>query len=1697
MNDNTLASISRGRKLSPDATHLFGASGNRRGALMMLLLTLTAVLSLLVGEAHAEGSAQLGLSQELRDFSAANAGTQRAASLFVDILAANEVINFSLCGMAESDDLQVRIFSSGSQVFSHLLTDGNISCDHAMDSPIGNPVRFVAPSAGQYRIELGNVDSDAFRRFDITVTPDAATLPDPTARLGRLHAYTWNLRNQSSLEAGAMTADLYTIAPSWVTGGSPYIWNLSLNNYSGGTFSLTSNRFGVSSARSGYSIDRDGQSVADEYSLYVAPPAIADSAPESSPMGDQHYFLDHRFIDEDQRDNTISPSATPGVQDIGNFTFESGSNGTVQVTIDVDGDGVFGNPGDKRLSADMRTGVNWVEYDGTDAYGNILATGQYRARIDAAFGEVHFVSNDIETSGGQSSPGLTIYRSDSLGSRADTDVYWDDVTYLGANGGTSNLPEGARSSSTFGHHTWGDFTGSGIGNDRLIDTFVRGATVSSYVTFFIANDDTGVAGSDARVSIDNSTSQFRVTVEDVDNNLKSDQVDVVSVSVFSGGETMESLTLFETGPNTAIFSGALPVTNCGPHYSYDGQIISSSSFATSFYADENNSDGGFRTISTQASISSLSVDDDGDGIPNSVEGDGDVDGDGFKNSCDIDSDNDGIVDNIEAQSTTDYVLPIGKDTDGDSLDDAYDVDNGGTPIVITNTDTVDDPDYLDLDSDNDGVPDSIEAHDANGDGLADRLALIGRVDSDYDGLNEAFDTVARDQRYVPENILGANSVLRNTDGDREPDWRDSNDDGDSISTFAEDSNSNGSYADDDFDGDGIPDYLESNIRDDDNDGSSDQLDPNEGDPCVPDNLAPTCDRDEDGITNEEEIANGTDPDNPDSDSDGIPDGVEDRDSDGDGVNDGIDTDSDNDGIPDLVEAGPTPLVPQDSDGDGVPDVIDRDSDADGIPDSVETDADADQDGLPNFRDPDADNDGIPDALEDDIAYGADEDGDGIDDGFDIDITGGSDLNNDGVDDSLSASDQDGDGLANYLDLDSDNDGISDTIESDLDLNADGDGDQINDFFDVDATLGVDVDNDGIDDSRRPTDTDGDWVPDFLDLDADNDAIPDVTESGGQDENGDGIIDDALNAQGTTDFPIDTDLDGVGDWRAIDSDNDGLNDIENSLFITTDSNGDGVIDNPGDSDGDGIGDVVDGLVGFGTGLDSDQDGIPNDVEGADDIDGDGLPNFQDSDSDGDGIPDSTESGPNPSTPIDTDGDSDPDYLDSDSDDDGLSDQLEGTGDHNSNGIPDYIDANDQIIETALTGSGGGGSVSWFLLLLLAIYAVATRRSRNEASIMVTALVLIAAPVTAVLAEAGDSQIWYGGAGVGYSYLSPEGESLGFEHDENKNHDSGYHIYFGRKVSPSLSVELQYSDLGEAGITHPNPLIAAAYPDASIEYRVPSLMLTNRWRLHEQFKPFAKIGISRILNKSKGGPFDSKQNSALQIAAGIGIEYQPDQASWMIRGGFDSFDKDAWYAGVSIGWRFGKRYRTDYVNIIDTQKPTESSGEVIKAETEPKNTPATVEEVPTVADTDNDGIPDTLDDCRGTASGQMVDQTGCEFVDIIHLDGVQFDLDSDRLRADSVFIIQQAAEVLRRYPALEVVVAGHTDSQASEIYNLGLSERRAKRVRDYLIELGIRSQRLGWKGYGESRPIGDNRTAEGRFQNRRVELEIVRNSFDEHQ
>jgi OOP family OmpA-OmpF porin len=148
-----------------------------------------------------------------------------------------------------------------------------------------------------------------------------------------------------------------------------------------------------------------------------------------------------------------------------------------------------------------------------------------------------------------------------------------------------------------------------------------------------------------------------------------------------------------------------------------------------------------------------------------------------------------------------------------------------------------------------------------------------------------------------------------------------------------------------------------------------------------------------------------------------------------------------------------------------------------------------------------------------------------------------------------------------------------------------------------------------------------------------------------------------------------------------------------------------------------------------------------------------------------------------------------------------------------------------------------------------------------------------------------------------------------------------------------------------------------------------------------------------------------------------------------------------------------------------------------------------------DTDGDGVYDGIDQCPGTPAGTKVDAKGCpsevknlfegEKKELV-LEGVNFESNKAVITDYSKKILDRVATSLAAYPHVKVEVGGHTDSTGDDQYNMDLSAKRAQAVVDYLVAHGVSASQLTSKGYGETKPVVDNATKEGRAKNRRVEL-----------
>ena len=323
-------------------------------------------------------------------------------------------------------------------------------------------------------------------------------------------------------------------------------------------------------------------------------------------------------------------------------------------------------------------------------------------------------------------------------------------------------------------------------------------------------------------------------------------------------------------------------------------------------------------------------DNDGDGLPNLVEGTDDTDKDGTTDREDTDSDNDGVADQLEVRLTL-------------------------------------------TDSDSDGIIDVLDA-DVGNDGQVD----TDKVDANFDGVDDALDSMAK---LIAKSQANAQAIPAVAD---EAEL--------SFIQFDQDQDQRPNHLDLDSDNDGVMDVVESGLSDINGDGKLDA-----GDTVITDG-SQLLDGDADSLPNMLELKS-----------------------------DGISFDLIVNGLPETLDKDANGILDStiDMDRDGIIDSVDNAVGAQG------TLPDMDGDGIPNHADDDDDGDGILDVDENSQQQyftGLDADADGIDDGVDQNINGvleGTDANNNGVRDDRELADLDGDGIADYLDTDSDNDGVLD------------------------------------------------------------------------------------------------------------------------------------------------------------------------------------------------------------------------------------------------------------------------------------------------------------------------------------------------------------------------------------------------------------------------------------------------------------------------------------------------------------------------------------------------------------------------------------------------------------------------------------------------------------------------------------------------
>ena len=904
----------------------------------------------------------------------------------------------------------------------------------------------------------------------------------------------------------------------------------------------------------------------------------------------------------------------------------------------------------------------------------------------------------------------------------------------------------------------------------------------------------------------------------------------------------------------------------------------------------------------------------------------------------------------------------------------------------------------------------------------------------------------------------------------------------------------------DSDNDGLPDSVDAN---DDNDDLTDEeeagLTPatSTTDSCDPNTRHDNCDFDKDGVIN------GSDDDD---DNDGVKDldevTEEDRsnvDSDGNGICDGAmafaavdsfkgcmpntnpdsDADYDNDGTKDNAE------LSGDTDGDLIPDYLDADGDG-----SAPSYGDSDKDGIddktecgPVLPCRDTDKDGVYDYLD------TDSDNDGISDDEEADGVSGNGQDVTATDGSVKAKDTDTDGIPDYLDTDSDNDGKTDADENSP-VGKDTDSDGIPDVVDHDDNNtqagGGDSDNDGLSDAEEcpnyPTncpDSDNDGQPDYLDNnnDSDFDGIPD----GDEDSNLDNDNNPATN-------PRDTDGDGVYDYLDTDSDNDGIDDAD-ERSTPYDSN------NLKDTDSDGIPDVIDSTNGDG---DADSDGIPDSLECTDqpcrDTDNNGIPDFMDEDSDNDGLLDADEIGDINDLLKDTDGDGIPDVVDpstgevgqqgGDSDNDGVADAVEcnswpNCADSDNDGIDDYLDEDSSPEISTPDSAPESAPVVEQDLGTIKTGVHGAGSVHWGFALMLSLLVVLRrksallAALPMLVASLGANAEWWDEMDL---YV---GAGVGQSYLDPGLGGTAYEIDDHTKNAWKLTAGWDWNDHISIEGYYTELGTVDLKPGAHMTYRMMGGdAMLHFWAHGEERKKgsialYAKAGLNHMTNNANGVNYD--QGSNFQLFGGLGAELYL-QRRFSVRLELESYDTDAALLSLNLIKRFGFKSKTR-----------------LKSEVLPKVEPQILDIVPVVVDSDLDGFLDDEDQCPYTPEGLTVDDRGCaefdgKLGDLIA--SIQFEVNSASLTETSKISLSEIVNMLKVYPAVKVDVQAHSDNTGSARYNKTLSQKRAESVVDYLRQKNITGSRLTAEGFGEERPVAENTTKDGRAKNRRVEFVLTR-------
>jgi len=322
-----------------------------------------------------------------------------------------------------------------------------------------------------------------------------------------------------------------------------------------------------------------------------------------------------------------------------------------------------------------------------------------------------------------------------------------------------------------------------------------------------------------------------------------------------------------------------------------------------------------------------------------------------------------------------------------------------------------------------------------------------------------------------------------------------------------------------------------------------------------------------------------------------------------------------------------------------------------------------------------------------------------------------------------------------------------------------------------------------------------------------------------------------------------------------------------------------------------------------------------------------------------------------------------------------------------------------------------------------------------------------------------------------YLNPSMGYYFFDEDESNNAEDGflYGLSIGYQINNNFALELNYSGV-ESEVDDTALDMDGEHQLQGNDVTVELLRLDGIFNLDlsSPWSPYLAVGYAR-LEQDPAFNQDGEEEDMMDLGLGIKQSITP-ALSWKADArAYHNFDNEDTDYGVLVGISY----------LFGATPPPPPV--ILK----PKAQPVSVD--PCSLDDDQDGVDNCTDKCSGTPLGSRIEITGCRILEVpkdIRLE-IRFDFDKAQVKSEYFSEIERVVEFMQKYPSTATEIQGHTDSMGGEDYNLDLSQQRANAVLDVLVnEFGLNSSRLQAVGYGESQPIADNDTREGRQLNRRV-------------